>query len=240
MSAGQLNVLVVDDDEAMRRLLVDIISRDEHQVVAVESAEEALESLPFWTFQVAFLDHNLPGMEGLVLGQYLRRNNPHMTIALVTGDDDERLPGQTRDAGIAFVAKPFEPEVVRRLLREYAEEAEERRVRRHEQQASDYGPPIADYATALTESFGIPKVPGRVQNRIVETLKRSLNNLRSPSRYTERDRVVALSGLVAAKVLGIELPRTKSERTLFEEYDALMRENGRRPEFSEDAAEVAE
>ena len=156
-----------------------------------------------------------------------------MTIALVTGETDDALPGQTRDAGIAFVPKPFQPEAVRRLLADYVEAAKERRQVRRAEAASDFGPPIASYAEALTESYGIPKVPGRLSDRIIETLKRSLNNLRTSSRYTERDRVVALSGLIAAKVLGIDLPKSKGERTLYEEYDAVMRENGRRAEFSE-------
>src|SRR5215510_14461459 len=88
----QVNILVIDDVSALRGLLVDIITRRGHQAVPAASAEEGLELLPFWTFQVAFIDQKLPGMEGLVLGEYLRRNNPDMTIALVTGEQDTRLP----------------------------------------------------------------------------------------------------------------------------------------------------
>jgi hypothetical protein len=40
-----------------------------------------------------------------------------------------------------------------------------------------------------------------------------------------------LSGLLAAKVLGISLPRLASGRTPFEEYDAIMRQHGRRTAF---------
>ncbi|NIX18602.1 MAG: response regulator, partial [Actinobacteria bacterium] len=65
--------------------------------------EEGLALLPDWTFQLAFLDHNLPGMEGLLLGEYLRDNNPEMTIALVTGSDEPKLERRTRDLKIKFV-----------------------------------------------------------------------------------------------------------------------------------------
>lgn len=226
---AQLNVLIIEDDPALRRLLVDVVAMDEHQVVAGESAEEALEALPFWTFQVAFLDHNLPGMEGLVLGQYLRRNNPDMSIVLVTGDIDEKLPGRAKDAGLHFLPKPFSPGDVRRLLEDYVVEAKERHRLRMDE--GDAGALIADYAQSLVDAYSIPKVPGRIESRIVDTLKRSLHNLRSTSRYTERDRVIALGGLLAAKVLGMELPRARSERTLWEEYDALMRQHGRQEVF---------
>ena len=62
---------------SLRGLLVDIIGRGGHQAVPVASAEEGLELLPIWTFQVAFIDQRLPGMEGLVLGQYCGQQPGH-------------------------------------------------------------------------------------------------------------------------------------------------------------------
>jgi hypothetical protein len=45
--------------------------------------------------------------------------------------------------------------------------------------------------------------------------------------------VAALSGLVTATVLGLELPTVGEGRTLYEEYDSIMKKRGRRPEFEE-------
>jgi hypothetical protein len=87
----------------------------------------------------------------------------------------------------------------------------------------------------IASRYDMPNVPSRVSDKLLETLKRSLHNLRSVSRYAERERLVALSGLLCAKVLGIDLPRASPERTMYEEYDALMRIHGRRAEFSHDA-----
>ncbi len=70
--------------------------------------------------------------------------------------------------------------------------------------------------------------------RTVRMTMPKLNDLRSVGRYTERDRVVCLSGLLAARVLGVDLPKTHAGLTLFEEYDQVMRAQGRRTEFSED------
>ncbi len=226
----QLNVLVVDDSPEMRDLLVAIVHREGHQAVAVESAERALELLPMWTFQVAFLDHNLPGMEGLLLGEYLRRSNPSMLIALVTGEEDPRLPRRSRELSVTFIAKPFDNSDIHRVLETYTEVAKERAERRASS-VDDFEPPIGRFAAELPDSFGIPKVPGRITERLVDTLKRSLANLRSVSRYNERDRVVALSGLLAARVLDVDLPRTSAGLTLYEEYDRLMQTHGRRTEF---------
>ncbi len=227
----QLNILVIDDDPAMRELLVDIIKKREHQVVVAESAEEGLELLPFWTFQVAFLDHNLPGMEGVVLGEYLRRNNTDMTIAMVTGSDDPRVEKKSRDLSLRFISKPFAVDDILQVIDDTVEAAKEREERRKRGEDPDFEPPIARFVEDIEECYGIPKVPSRIQGRLIETLKRSLNNLRTASRYTERDRVVALSGLLTARVLGVDLPKSSAGRTLYEEYDELMKERGRRTEF---------
>ncbi len=236
MEHDQLNVLVIDDDPAMQQLLSDIILRAEHQVVAVQSAEEALKLLPFWTFQVAFIDQRLPGMDGVVVGEYLRKNNPDMTIALVTGDEDRKLQRKSRDLGLAFISKPFVVGDINQLLDDYARAAQERRERRLRRDDPDYAPRLARYFDEIAGSYAMPNVPSRISDRLVETLKRSLNDLRSVGRYTERDRILALSGLVAARVLGIDLPRA-GDHSMYEEYDALMRQHGRRPEFSDEASE---
>jgi CheY-like chemotaxis protein len=227
----QLNVLVIEDDEALRRLLTQIIQRREHQVITADSAEAGLEVLPFWTFHVAFLDHNLPGMEGLLLGEYLRRSNPDMMIAMVTGTDDPRVEARSREHELKFIRKPFEVADIMAVIDDYEALAREREERRQGGDDEDFAPPFNRFGAELAESFGVPKVPGRIEDRILETVKRSLSNLRSAARYTERDRVIALSGLLAARVLGMTLPRASSGRSLFEEYDHVMVQRGRRTEF---------
>jgi len=227
----QLNVLVIDDDPALRQLLAKVLREAEHQVILAASAEEALELLVHWTFQVAFVDHNLPGMEGLILGEYLRRNNPEMSIVMITGSDDPALRKKSRDLALEFLPKPFPIKEVLRVIEEYVIAARERELLRKQRQDNLFNPPIEAFAEDLGACFGAPKVPERIEDCLCQTLKHSLNNLKSAARYTERDRVVALSGLLAAQVLGVSLPRAKNGNTLFEEYDRLMLERGRRTEF---------
>lgn len=226
-----LNVLVVDDDEGVRGLLSEILSSEGHQVLPVASAEAALELLPSWTFHVAILDQRLPGMDGLVLGGFLRKNNPDLCTALLTGDDEPKLERRARDLGICFIRKPFHVRDILGLVELYLEDAGERHRKRVEGDDPDFAPPVGRYVRELAERFGMPNVPQRTKDRLVETTRRALHDLRSVGRYTERDRVVALAGLVTAAVLGVQLPRTAAGRTLFEEYDELMRSHGRRTEF---------
>ncbi len=238
MTAGDhevLNVLVIDDDDSARQLLVDIITRREHQVIAASSAEEGLELLPFWTFQVAFIDQKLPGMDGIVLGEYLRRNNPDMTIAMVTGEGNPRVERQSRDLSIRYIPKPFLVDDILDVIDNWVDASRERVRISQSRGGVDYEPPFARFATDLTECYAMPNVPHRIEDRVVNTIRRCLNDLKSARRYTERDRVVALSGLLTARVLGISLPKSSSGGSLYEEYDAIMKDRGKATAFETEA-----
>ena len=117
------------------------------------------------------------------------------------------------------------------MLDAYTSGAAGRRERRLSREDACWAPPLSRYAAELTAGFCMPNVPERIEARLVERVKGCLAELRGPS-YDERDRVLALSGLLAASVLGLRLPKASSGRTLYEEYDALMLRHGRRTEFS--------
>lgn len=223
-----LHILVIDDDPDMRDLITRILLPDGHQVFSVESAEEGLGLLPYTTFQIAFVDQNLPGMEGLVFGEYLRKNNPFLKIALVTGSDETHIDRTASAHGIHVIRKPFHVAEILDLVTAFRAEAEARRVARLDHVDPDYHVPLADHLDALSDVFALPKVPTRIEERITRTVRDSLASLRTVSRYNERDRAVAYAGLVALRVLGIKPPKING-RTLFEEYDALMAEHGREP-----------
>lgn len=238
-SEGQIHVLVVDDDPDMRELIAQIMLDHGHLAVTAASAEAALATLPHYTFQVACVDHNLPGMEGLVFGEWLTRNNPYIRVALITGEDDEELRERCRTEDIAFIPKPFEVSEITGLVTSYLERAVERGEQPQDEPIDEhYHPPLELFVEDLDGYYGLPSIPERIEERLVRRLRDALANLHSLSRYNERERVAALAGLLAARVLGIRLPRGRNGQTLFEEYDALMLRYGRRPEFgSEDDEE---
>jgi CheY-like chemotaxis protein len=229
---GPIHVLVIDDDPDMRQMIAQVMLEHGHLAVTAASAEEALAMLPHYTFQIACVDHNLPGMEGLVFGEWLTRNNPHICVALITGEDDEDLRDRCEEEGIAFVAKPFGVSDLTALVTRYAERARARREDDADQVEHEFfDPPIARYHADLDAYFDLPSIPDRIEERLVRRIRDALANLHSTSRYDERERVAALSGLLAARVLGIRLPRGRNDQTLYEEYDHLMDAYGRRAEF---------
>jgi CheY-like chemotaxis protein len=231
---GYLTVLVIDDDPAIRDLVARLILSEGHQVVAVGSAEAGLEQLPFFTFEVALLDHRLPGMEGLVLGEYLHRNNPSMEVALMTGDADPRLAQVAHASGLEVLMKPFELEDITRFLeRAVAKE----RARQHAgcPAAADpeAGHPIdlAPHFLALGRAFASPSVSQRIEELLARRVREALEAIRYGDSFDERARAIAYSGIIAAEVLGIHLPRPKHHSSMAAWYDSLMHECGRPSAF---------
>ncbi len=227
-----LNILVIDDDEEMRQLIAQILLSSGHQVYSVGSAEEGLELLPYSSIQIAFLDQNLPGMEGLVLGEYLRRNNPHMSIALVTGSDDPRLGRIYEERGIRLIRKPFQITEILDIVSEYQREAADRLEDRLKKEDIDYDLHLEPYFEHLDRCFELPAAPQRILERLERRVRDALTELRSVSRYNEQARAVAYSGIICLKILSDKLPKNADGKNLAEAFDEAMVNHGRKAIFT--------
>ena len=106
--AGGLSVLVVDDEPAVRELLLDIVRAIGHRPTGCESGPEAIEQHRRGHYDLVLTDLGMPGMSGWDLARAIRKEDPTVTIAFVTGWGDEVDPEAMREAGADLVvSKPF-------------------------------------------------------------------------------------------------------------------------------------
>jgi CheY-like chemotaxis protein len=100
---GQL-VLVVEDEEGVRRITERILRGHGYEVVAAAGPEEALRIASSSAVDVVLTDVVMPGMSGPVLVNRLRESQEQLPAIFMSGytDRPDSLP---RDA--AFVSKPF-------------------------------------------------------------------------------------------------------------------------------------
>ena len=116
MNGSRPRVLVVDDEESIRDLLVVGLSHHEFTVEAYASAEEALAEVGRLAPHVAIVDIMLPGEDGFQLTRRLRQD-PDLYILVLTARDGTQDLIQGLEGGAdAYVVKPFElDELVARL-----------------------------------------------------------------------------------------------------------------------------
>jgi DNA-binding response OmpR family regulator len=106
-------ILIVEDDDALRALLVRILELAGHGTVAVDDADQAIAQLARGSFGAIVLDNGLPGMTGCELLAYLRTREPPelLPAVLVTGDALLSTRALWLELGAPdYLTKPFEPD----------------------------------------------------------------------------------------------------------------------------------
>ena len=102
------NVLVVDDDIEICRVLCDILQLEGIETTACRSAYAALEAMQESTFQLVITDWAMPGMSGYELITEIQGNYPDVQVVLITGWGSELVEKQYQLSGLkAVIAKPF-------------------------------------------------------------------------------------------------------------------------------------
>jgi two-component system KDP operon response regulator KdpE len=105
MSAA--NILIVDDEPQIRRVLRATLSANGYAILESSSGEEALESVRKQRPDLVLLDVNMPGMGGIEACRELRRDSD-FPIIMLTVRNAERDKVQALDAGADdYVVKPF-------------------------------------------------------------------------------------------------------------------------------------
>jgi PAS domain S-box-containing protein len=111
-------ILIVDDEEALRRMLTRMLAQDGHTIVPAATANEALERLAEQRFDLVLSDHGLGlGMNGLELATAVRDRWPGTRFILVTGWGGTIDPAEVRPLGVeAVIAKPYRASVLRQRI----------------------------------------------------------------------------------------------------------------------------
>lgn len=116
--SGRL-VLVVDDDEMIRRLVRTVLEADDWKVVEARDGQEAFERLEDTDPAVVVLDVMMPGMDGVEVCRKI--DHATVKVIMLTARDDPALEEACREAGAdAFLTKPFSSIALLDLIEELA------------------------------------------------------------------------------------------------------------------------
>ncbi|HWE25173.1 MAG TPA: sigma 54-interacting transcriptional regulator, partial [Myxococcales bacterium] len=112
-------VLVIDDDEAAREILVDLLGRVGYHAFAAPDGRTGLELLAGAAVppQAVLLDLRMPGIDGFeVLRRYRADGGQAPVIALSAMDDKESVVNAMRLGASDYLVKPIEPEELREAI----------------------------------------------------------------------------------------------------------------------------
>ena len=114
-------ILIADDDDALRSLVVRALGEDGHELTATANGAAALEELDRHDgdFDLLLTDVKMPKMDGIALAMAAGRGHPGVAIMLMTGYADQRERTHELDALIHdVIAKPFSVEQIKGAVRE--------------------------------------------------------------------------------------------------------------------------
>ena len=104
------DILVVDDDDATRDFLRDLLTREGLTVDDAPDGAAALEKVDRHDFGVVLLDVQLPGVGGLdVLARCVEKRTPSKIIVMTGVDTTETVLAALRGQAYEFIPKPIEP-----------------------------------------------------------------------------------------------------------------------------------
>ena len=103
-----VRILIVEDDEDMRGLLLETVNRLGYPAIATEKAKEALSSIERGDTDLVMLDLKMPGVGGLDLLKVIRRRHFPIPVIVVSGFISKDIAKALTATGVqGMVAKPF-------------------------------------------------------------------------------------------------------------------------------------
>lgn len=111
-------VLIVDDSKLARIVVgktIGLLQTDWKKLEA-SNADEALALIADGGVDLAILDFNMPGKNGLELAADIRASHPTMPIALATANIQDEIIAEARRLNAVFIAKPITEEGLKGFL----------------------------------------------------------------------------------------------------------------------------
>lgn len=116
---GNARILIVDDDENIRKVLTTILEDEGYNVESVGTGKKAIERTNNKFYRLALIDIRLPDMEGTELLTKMKDTTPKMRKVIITGYPTLQNAVQAVNKGAdGYILKPFDMKKVLETIRE--------------------------------------------------------------------------------------------------------------------------
>ena len=119
-------ILVVDDDESIRKILSTILEDEGYAVETAENGREAIDKSNMKVYNLALIDVRLPDIEGVVLLTKFKETVPRMRKIIITGFPSiQNAIEAVNNKADGYMLKPFE---IGKILETIKEQLEKQRA----------------------------------------------------------------------------------------------------------------
>ena len=107
--AQPFNILVVDDEDALRTVLSSELQSEGYSVVSASDGDEAISVLQQKSFDLVLLDIKMPRVDGFEELRFLKERYPKTKVIMLTGFADLKNAIESKKLGAEdFVSKPYD------------------------------------------------------------------------------------------------------------------------------------
>ena len=102
-------VLVVDDEEEIRKILSNILEKEGFEVITASDGEQAMQKICFDTHDAVLLDVHMPGLNGMDVLKKIKSIDDNLPVVLVTAyADPHQAVEAMKEGAYDYLAKPFD------------------------------------------------------------------------------------------------------------------------------------
>ncbi len=149
--SAQYTILVVDDEEAVRNLVVNLLSRSGHASITAVDGADALDRMKGNKIDAVITDIKMPNLDGVALTVEILKRNPGLPILVMTAFGEEYSAGAAIAAGAReYIQKPFTSDAFFAQLKKMIKDSETVKRLRSEK-ASDQN--VKDLVGELKETL---------------------------------------------------------------------------------------
>jgi DNA-binding NtrC family response regulator len=123
---GPPKILVIDDDESIRKVLASILQDKGYLADTAKDGEEAIKKTKNNFYNLALIDIRLPDMEGIELLNKLKESTPKMVKIILTGYPSlENAIDAVNKGADGYLIKPVNMSVLNEKIKEHLKKQEE-------------------------------------------------------------------------------------------------------------------
>ncbi len=119
MGKKKLKILIADDEDGLRLSMAGIIEMEGHEVITAADGYEAIECAKEHSFDIAFLDIKMPGINGVETFKQIKKITPETVVVMMTAYAVQHLIKEAISEGAyACINKPFDMDKIMETIKE--------------------------------------------------------------------------------------------------------------------------